>query len=474
MSTTPTPPPEPSPSAARHRPVRFVDLLAGLPALGAVAALVAALGAARSDQALATSYREEATRRVRAKDLDVALDCFKRLIVLTPDKPEYRFALVVLLDAKGRQVEAEAVARSLAPTDRPGHPLAHLYLARRLLADRTRGPSAVPLAEGHLLRTIQLQPKSRDAKALLGSLYAATGRPREARPLLEEVAGDNPELLLELARVCKQAGDDEGFRRRLEAATNAARVRVEARADDKVARLLWAQALTMNDDYAGALEVLGRGNSLSGDESLRESMATVCASWSLSLEKNPRSRPSERLEVLERGLIYSPENPELLRQLGRLMGASGEDAEKARALVQTAVASGKATALGHFLLGNDAFNRGKDDEARTHWEQAHNVDEKMPLITNNLAWALAYREPADPERALGLIDRALVLTPKDPRLHGTRGQILVKLDRYKDAVTELEFALTLGENTPGIHEALAKAYDGLKMPDLAAEHRKPH
>ena len=58
------------------------------------------------------------------------------------------------------------------------------------------------------------------------------------------------------------------------------------------------------------------------------------------------------------------------------------------------------------------------------------------------------------------------------QLLGTRGQILTKMGRWKEALTDLESALRAGQKTPGIHSALAETYEHLGMPDLAAEHKK--
>ena len=110
-----------------------------------------------------------------------------------------------------------------------------------------------------------------------------------------------------------------------------------------------------------------------------------------------------------------------------------------------------------------------------HWEAAFALNDRLPLVVNNLAWLLAYKEPTNPKRALELIDHALSTELNKtllPVYHGTRGQILNKLDRSKEAVKELEMALGARINTPGIHDGLAVAYDKLGMPDMAAEHRK--
>jgi tetratricopeptide (TPR) repeat protein len=286
------------------------------------------------------------------------------------------------------------------------------------------------------------------------------------------VAGNEPDRLLDLANACQALGDSEESLRHARAALQAARTRSEARPDDRVPRLLWANASVFLKDYTGALEALERGYALTSDPMFRQSMAGVCAVWAGALESKGESALPERLAVIERGLAYEATNTALITQLGMLMVTGGPTAEKARAAVRKLLAEGKAPAMAHLALGNDAWARNKNEEARAHWEQAYKLDPRLTMVTNNLAWALAYREPTDVPRALALIEQAIARSPSDPRLRGTRGEILVKLERWKDALTELEFALAGGAGTPALHDALALAYDGLGMSEMAAEHRK--
>jgi tetratricopeptide (TPR) repeat protein len=460
----PLPPPKP--------PVRGLDFVAGLPAVAAAAAVVAVFAATPSPKAVAKTYETEGVERVKRKDFPGALVCFKRLLGVAPERTDMRFVMALVLEQLGRPAEAEAIARSVAPIDRPGYPPANYWLAHRILADPARTAAQANQAEGHLLRFLQADPKSAEASALLGGLYAATGRPREARVRLEKVAGKEPDRLLDLANACQVLGDRDESLRHARAALQEARARAEARPDDRVSRLLWANASVFLQDYPAALETLERGNALAAGPVFRPAMARVCALWAGSLEAKGEAALPERLSIIERGLAYDASNSLLLTQLSSLMGAGGPTAEKARAAVRKLLAEGKAPAMAHFALGNDAWSRGNNAEARAHWEQAYQLEPRLTIVSNNLAWALAFREPADVTKAIALIDEAIARNPSDPRLRGTRGEILVKAGRWKEAVTELEFALSGGAGTAAVHDALALAYDNLGMAEMAAEHRK--
>ena len=62
--------------------------------------------------------------------------------------------------------------------------------------------------------------------------------------------------------------------------------------------------------------------------------------------------------------------------------------------------------------------------------------------------------------------------PDTPGFRETRGQILVRMGRWQQAVTDLEFALPSQVSKRGTHKALAEAYRGLNLRDLAAEHER--
>jgi tetratricopeptide (TPR) repeat protein len=457
--------------------LKFADLLAGLPALVAGVTLLIALWTSGSNASLASRYEKKADDLYKAQDYPGALVCFKRLLAFAPERADVRYNTAVLLEKTGDPARAESMARALAPEKQPGYPPAQLWMARHIMADRARLAVQANVAEGHLRRFLQAakkdSPEAREAVVRLGELCALTGRLPEAKSYLESTAKDRPELLLELARINQQLEDREASLSNARAAMKLARARAEAQPDDRVSRLIWASAATILGDFPTALSVLDRGLALTGDDVFRKSMASVCLAWAIELEKGGSSKDSERLAVIDRGLAFDAGNAALLAQLANIMGTKGTEADKARVSLRSQLAVGKNIAMSHFLLGNDAWARDKPDEARIHWEEAYKLDPKMPIVTNNLAWLLAFREPTDVPRALTLIENALILTPNDTRLRGTHGQILTKAGRWKEAIAEMEIALRGGQTSADLHSSLADSYEHLGMHDMALEHRRP-
>jgi Flp pilus assembly protein TadD len=165
-----------------------------------------------------------------------------------------------------------------------------------------------------------------------------------------------------------------------------------------------------------------------------------------------------------------PQHPGLVKLLidtSRLAGAEGQ---AARSTLTRLLAQGEPPALIHFLLGNDAWQRGHLAEARTQMSLAFKAAPQMPYVANNMAMLLALSTPPDLERALATIQSVLTNAPGDPDFRDTRGKILLKLARYQEAITDLEFALPLLKSSASTHKALAQAYQPLGLAQLAQEH----
>src|SRR5205807_634534 len=95
-----------------------------------------------------------------------------------------------------------------------------------------------------------------------------------------------------------------------------------------------------------------------------------------------------------------------------------------------------------------------------------------PLVANNLAWALAFSEPADLSRALELAETALQRAPGEARFRSTRGQILAKLGRYKEARPDLEEGLKVYGTDAKLLMTLSDTCARLGDAKQAAEYKK--
>ena len=80
-------------------------------------------------------------------------------------------------------------------------------------------------------------------------------------------------------------------------------------------------------------------------------------------------------------------------------------------------------------------------------------------------------ENAELEKAMEAVNRALSLKPGEHRFYETRGQILLRLERWQEAVKDFEFALNGLPDLEAIHLGFATAYSALGEEELAQLHR---
>jgi tetratricopeptide (TPR) repeat protein len=123
-------------------------------------------------------------------------------------------------------------------------------------------------------------------------------------------------------------------------------------------------------------------------------------------------------------------------------------------------------------LGTAAALDGDIVTARQLLERVIAADDKNAVALNNLAWVMSQDPGKDLNRALESVNRALELMPSEFRFRETRGQVLVSLGRWKEAIDDLEFALNGMPDAKPIHIALATAYENLGDKALAEIHRK--
>jgi predicted Zn-dependent protease len=122
-------------------------------------------------------------------------------------------------------------------------------------------------------------------------------------------------------------------------------------------------------------------------------------------------------------------------------------------------------------VGTAEVFRGNAEQGIRHLELAFAGLPEMPAVANNLAWALAHAEQPDLVRAEQLADAAIRAEPRNAEFRETRGIILAKLGKTKQAITDLESALSVFPKRQRIHQELAQLYQQLGDAELAAYHQ---
>ena len=450
----------------------FLTILICLPSVLVIGTTLVLWGVAAStshDQLIA-SYQREAERTGQAKDHARSGICFERLTSLEPTRKDFQFRLAQELSALGDAELATTLLTRLAPIDEPGYPEAQVWRATRLLQGEIDRNDLTD-AELHLKQAINGQPDNPTARRLLGQLYFRVGRLEEAERQLVQVVQRHPEVRLLLSTIAREQGKREQSLSWAKSAEKHYRELLTSNPNIIQARALLSASLGLQDDFPSAVQVLTDGLARDNAEGLRNALGELYARWYDVRSKDAPEDLGGRLAVLEQGLRHDPANLALMDRISHLMGDDSKEAEKARAVLRELLTTGKATAGAHFVLGIDAYRRQKLEEARFHWEHALEIAPRFAAVANNLAWLLADGDNADLERALALIDAALQSNPGQPEFHGTRGHVLVRLKRWREAVREIEVGLAANSNNPELQSDFADAYDGLGLPHLARPYR---
>jgi tetratricopeptide (TPR) repeat protein len=229
--------------------------------------------------------------------------------------------------------------------------------------------------------------------------------------------------------------------------------------------------LVIEQKYAEALEKLEKTMHESPNPACASAIADTCVTW---IKRIPSTESDKRLQLIQKGLSYVPEQPELKQMLLQAADAPGSSGLAAKSVLNQLVAgaAGDAAADWHLSLGRDAHLRGDLATARAQLEAAYEIAPSRTEIKADLATILLGGNHDDWDRALPLIQSALDEFPDNPEYRNVRGLLLAKLGQYKEAAADLEAAAAGLPNPKETRLALAKVYDALGKTKQAEEQRR--
>jgi tetratricopeptide (TPR) repeat protein len=348
-----------------------------------------------------------------------------------------------------------------------------------------------------------------EADALRGDFLARTGRPREARALLESALRQDPGL----SWAHEGLGVVEGSRGRSQDAlrhfTDAVRLsprnylaqfragliedpKADPQADLARREQALRHALEGNPAFAPASAALARALSARED---RRAEAVSLAERATALEPAAashrvvlwqalsRAGRAEEAARVEEGLVrIARRDPAVLSEVVHELDEIGRAAD-AEGLLRKARGASPRSAILTAMLAEFLDRQGKVGEAETLLRQAMAADPQSVFLMGNLAWVLS-ESPRTAAEGLEMIERSLKKTPDSPELLDTKGWALFHLHRLAEAESALRSAVegregavilehlgdVVGEQGRAA-EALALYDRALDAPDLKARNR---
>lgn len=356
-----------------------------------------------------------------------------------------------------------------------------LKAARALLA-AGKPDEAVPALEV----VVASRPKDRAALRLLAASYAAVGDDRFEATYRRAIAlspGELPlrlELVEALWRAGRGAAGNAGMDRLLrEAAVPGLHLRyaLELMRQDRFADAsrefergcrgapcdaeafeLWGSALLETGRFAESEARYRQAIARSPDRvSARHGLARV-----LLLTGDPASARRE----LSRAAELQPDSPEILLELGRALEAIGQP-EAAEDAYRRAIKLAPDLPRARYALGTLLARRGREEEGRREialyqeaFERAQ--QERFRTGARRAEITLGWTELSSgkSEEALAQFERH----PDDPEALRGRAAALSRLARHAEAVEALERALSLSPKDPRVRYALAREREKAKSP----------
>ncbi len=422
-------------------------------------------------------------------DLQGARERLTQVLGVEPDDVSALLALAEVALAEEQLTEVKQLLAKVLERKPPIDNKRHLARAHRILADSLAlEPNGSILAEPEYRKAIELSDlRDISASLALARFLVDQKRGAEARAVLEPIrerAKSDPNIAVSLGVAYLGASDPV-------AAEQTFRAALEQRPGDVEARFQLGQALLAqkrNDeglaaikaayDADGGREDIGLSLAVAYEERQRFQDAAALYKSLLSSEEpslNVKARAgryfarhgagARAIALGEELLVAQPKHPAGLFLLGEKHFAAKAFDKAQRAYLDAASYDEQAQYLEG--AGRAAERLQLFDDALRHYEMTLKLDPNY--LSAIMGEARIYRARRNFVKAIEVLDRALVLDPKNGWARFARGDSLLELNQLEDAVVSLEAATQLGYKDPLVYYRLGRAYYDLDKAKEAAK-----
>jgi predicted Zn-dependent protease len=321
------------------------------------------------------------------------------------------------------------------------------------------------LAESH--------PDNADALTLLAWAQRMQGDDARAIETMQDVIRDRPDLRLSLAQLYRISGQPDLAENEAKTAVEYFTSQRDENPEDPVAYLQLALAIEFLGDESGAKALIDAAQQTMPHPQLAALAIRLRLRQFDTLQKNEVPDRAQQLKLVDEILGLDPENAPAVNCLAALMRTRDDVGQQAKNRLQNLLSiSSKFSFQIHSLFGALAEADGDFTKAEQDLNHAHRIQPNDPVVCNNLAHVLANVDGGDLDKALELANYALSKLPNHPEILETRGEILVKMERFSEALTDLESCLGKSGDPRDVHRYLAAAYKGLNDPEMSARHEE--
>lgn len=462
-----------------------LQIISNLPVIVLVAFGAVLFRATVIQQKTDLSYRTMARQAVVEGDFDKARLLLARLVSNRRNvDPKDKYDWAGIVARGGDLMTANALIDELAPDDVTGYHEAHRAKAIRLArlvtilghraGDGESQEKNLKLLWHHLSHSGSEDPLQ--LCDLWAGYYFAIGQESQALKKVVESATHDPQRWLTAAITSERYGDVNQRDLCYQKAETYFASKIDADPMDYQSRLALTKVFADTNRIHAASDLLAKGLSLAERAELRRAASDLRLFEMTKIDAPLEDGLAVSNRLLAEALEFDPLNPQVY---GRFLtvyqeAKSGAHRRQLRERLQRQVAKGEALAFSHFSLGAVYWLDGDWVNSMWHTEKAMEIAPELLQVANNVAWLESQRDDGDLMRALNLIN---IIVEKEPKLleyRDTKGVILMKLDRWEEALVELETVLphSAGQARKSLHERLALVYAKLGQDSLARMHEE--
>jgi putative PEP-CTERM system TPR-repeat lipoprotein len=427
----------------------------------------------------AATYTNLALLKLAQGKSDAAREAFEKAVALDPKSTKARLALTYFFLATGNAAMAEQQLDTALEMD-PRDPLANRALAALYI-----GTGRAALAEKPLQLVAEVTGRAQ-AKFALSEYYERSGRPKDARLVLEPMLKSDatyPDAQTRLAGLTYAAGDRELAKRQIDEVlakfpNHPLALQAKARwylADGKPAQALdrAKAAVAVAPRDVGALYLLGTLQAVNGQ---REAAAT---SFNQVLRFNPRVAAAqvqlaqlsltrgdnEGAAMLAReALVTAPGVPEARLQLARALVAQ-RDYAAAESEINSLLARYPRAPAGLSLKGTLFLLKGDEKVAREAFQRAFDLAPGSISALTGLSMLDVRQKKVAAARAR--VDARVAAEPARPAVLIVAAKVYVADQDLVSAERVLRQSLKLAPSSPDVYNLLIEIYRTQKRLDAA-------
>jgi tetratricopeptide (TPR) repeat protein len=453
------------------------QMLWGLPAIVVLLPLVVMGGwtLIQGNDSFATQYNIAVNEARDSKDYK-RVQLFQRKLAqlgVATELTDFQTALALAED--GELERAFERMQQLAPTEEAGYLRAHLWIVEQLVNGELKLPieESQRLLKIHLGHAEELGVRGPQIDLLRAVALVRDKQLSEAVDKLAPLVSQIPRAAM-LRMECNLAlnrGDDARGDARMVRSHLDRRVRRGETLSTEEYRI-WLHAEMLLGDLPKAHELAEQWYRLEPDNKAARGLLVQLSAELFRVTLGFPDPDPDRLTDLFLMAAELAENPKELQGQFASLYRLRSDFPLAQQVVDRVVNSPRTPSTILEAAGTVAAMLGEPERAKVYLQQALKRDPQNSVALNNYAWLVVQEPGGNLNTALAAVNKAIEIIPNESRYRETRGQILVRLGRWREAIGDLEYAANAMPSSKEIHLALAKAYDALGDSQLAQVHRR--